>query len=128
MSENIEKFASLMSSRMQSTAQAAVPCVVELGTITANMSLVPDSLLIPIPKGDYMVNLRLLSSMETSETEHKHDGGSHSQFQGNGVHTHQGGKHRHMIPMEHRGIEPGDRVVIVWCGNEPVVIAIVISS
>lgn len=128
MSENIEKFATLMSNRMQRTANAAIPNTLELGKITSNLALVPDSFRIPIPKGDYMVNLRLTSGMETSETEHQHSGGAHAQESGTGVHTHTGGKHKHMLPMEHRGLQPGDRVLIAWCGNEPVVIAIVISS
>lgn len=128
MSENIERFASLMSNRMQSTANAAIPNTLELGKITANMALVPDNFRVPIPKGDYMVNLRLTGPMETTETEHKHSGGAHAQSTGDGVHSHEGGKHKHGLPESHRGLRPGDRVLIAWCGNEAVVIAIVVSS
>ena len=128
MSENIEKFASLMSNRMRDTAGAIIPSTVELGTITANYSLVPDNFRAAIPKGDYMVNLMLTGSKTTSRTEHKHDGGGHEQQVGSGTHSHSGGEHDHALPDAFRNIRPGDRVLIAWCGNDAVVIAIVVSS
>lgn len=105
-----------------------MPSTVELGTIAANYDLVPDNFRAAIPKGDYMVNLRLTGGLLTSETEHTHSGGAHEQQVGTGAHSHSGGKHNHMLPSEYRGLKPGDRVLIAWCGNEAVVIAIVVSS
>lgn len=29
---------------------------------------------------------------------------------------------------EFRGLQSGDRILVAWCGNEPVVVAIVVSS
>lgn len=128
MSKNIENFATLMSKRMQATSGAMIPRTLELGRIGDNMSLIPDNFMAPIPKGDYMVDLRLTGGLGTSIEEHTHGGGDHAQEGGPGTHTHSGGSHQHMIPNSLRGLEPGDRVLIAWCGNEAVVIAIVVSS
>lgn len=128
MSKNIENFASLMASQMQKTTGAMMPRTLDLGTITNNMALIPDTFRTAIPKGDYMVDLRLTGSRETSSEEHSHSGGTHAQEGGSGAHSHTGGKHSHMIDASFRGLHPGDRVLIAWCGNEAVVIAIVVSS
>lgn len=128
MQKNIETFGTMMATRMQQTVNAAMTTAVDLGTVNPNMSITPDSLGVPIPKGDYMVNLMLTTPMVTSVEEHKHDGGEHFQLEGSGSHGHSGGAHSHVLPSAHRGIEPGDRVLIAWCGNEAVVICIVVSS
>lgn len=128
MSENIEKLGSLMSRRMQATNEAMATRFLELGRIGDNMSLLPDNFMAPIAKGEYMVDLRLTGSLDTTYTEHKHSGGQHAQQEGTGAHSHDGGKHKHEIPNTLRGLHPGDRVLIAWCGNEAVVIAIVVSS
>lgn len=127
-SSNIERFGTVMSNRMKQTSHAAIPTTIELATVNSNLSITPDSLGAPIPKGEYMVNLMLTGSMMTSETEHTHSGGAHAQEGGPGTHSHSGGKHNHALPSSHRNIKPGDRVVIAWCGNEPVVLAIAVSS
>lgn len=129
MPKNIENFASLMATRMQQTANAAIPNSLELGTVNNDMSITPDNFGVPIPKGDYMVNLMLTTSLVTSDTEHTHSGGAHGGHTGgSGDHSHSGGKHNHALPSAHRGIRPGDRILIAWCGNEAVVISIVVSS
>ena len=129
MPKNIETFASMMSDRMQQAANAAIPNTLELGVVNDNMSITPDNFRIPIPKGDYMVNLRLLGKPETKEIAHTHSGGFHDGHTGgDGSHVHTDGKHKHDLQPEYRGIQPGDRILIAWCGNEAVVIAIVVSS
>jgi hypothetical protein len=127
-SSNIERFGTVMANRMKQTSNAAIPTTIELATVNSNMSITPDSLGAPIPKGEYMVNLMLTGSKITSKTEHSHSGGAHEQEVGSGVHSHTGGEHDHGLPETLRNIQPGDRVVIAWCGNEPVVIAIAVSS
>jgi len=88
-----------------------------------------DSLRQPIPKGDYMITLTLVSSTwRTERLPHNHEGGTHSQEVGSGYHTHDDGDHDHRIPPDFRGVEPGDRVLVAWCGHQPVVISIVVSS
>ena len=106
MSSNVERLGSLLSNQMKKTSNAAVPVAIELGKVNANLSITTDSLRTPIPKGDYMVNVMLTGSFSTSGASH-----------GDGTHS-------HSFP----GIKPGDRILVAWCGNEPVVIAVVVSS
>ena len=129
MSNNIQRFTDMMSNRMKQTSNAAVPTTMELGTVNANLSITPDSLRVPIPKGDYMVNLMLTGDRTTSVSTHSHTGGSHGgHTSGDGSHTHSDGAHSHQLPASFRGLQPGDRILIAWCGTEPVVVAVVTSS
>lgn len=128
MSNNVQRLGETLAARMKNTANAANTVTIELGTIDGSLSLVTDSLRVPIPKGDYMVNLQLTGSFTTSTTTHTHTGGAHSQYEGTGEHTHSDGAHNHRLPAEYRSLQAGDRVLVAWCGNEPVVMAIVVSS
>ena len=100
MSSNIQRLGAALSDRMKRTAGAAVPTCLELGTITANLSLVTDGLRVPIPRGEYLVNITLASetyrtSADThshSGGEHTHSGGAHAQYTGFGEHTHDGAR------------------------------------
>lgn len=150
MGSNIQRLGDTLAGRMKKTASGAIPTTVELGIINANLSLTTDSLKTPIPRGDYMVDIRLkCSTYRTSEEIHSHDGGDHyhdggdhahsgcgfgsghsggSHDHNGGGHTHIGGSHDHRLPEEFRGLKAGDRVLVVWCGNEPVVTNILVSS
>lgn len=143
MASNIERLGTTLSGRMIKTAGAAVTTTLELGTINQNLSLTPDSLKVPIPKGEYMVCLTLTGGYETSSTTHTHDAGDHTHSGGThsghtsgdgdhthsgGSHTHSGGAHTHRLPDSFRNLQAGDRVLVAWCGNEPVVISVVVSS
>lgn len=129
MSSNIERLGNVLGGRMKQTASAAVPIGIELGSIGSNLSLTTDSIKSPIPRGAYMVNLMLVSSTyNTNSTTHSHSGGTHSQMSGTGSHSHDGGAHTHRLPEAFRSLREGDRVLVAWCGHEPVVIAIVVSS
>lgn len=120
MSSNMQRLGDTLASRMKKTSAAAIPTTIELGTIGSNLSLTTDSLPVPIPKGDYMINLMLAGdSYRTSSETHSHSGEDHS---------HSGGAHSHALPDDFRSLKGGDRVLVAWCGNEPVVIAIVVSS
>ena len=110
MSKNMQRFSATLSERMKRTANSAIPTGTELGIVNANLSITTDSLQAAIPKGDYMVNLMLTGSRNTSSASH-----------GDGT-------HRHDLPSAFRGLQSGDRVLVTWCGNDPVVIAIVVSS
>lgn len=105
---NLMRLGNVMDGRMKSTSGAAVSVCTELGTINSNMSLTTDSMRVPIPKGDYMIDIRLNGETTTKPA---------------GEHT-----HSHTMPSGYRGLQPGDRVMVNWCGNEPVVVAIVVSS
>ena len=128
MSKNSQRLGATLSNRMKRTADGAVPTTIELGVVNYNLSITTDSLQEAIPKGDYMVNLMLTGGITTSVESHTHSGGTHAQYSGNGSHTHNGGDHSHQLPSTFRGLQPGDRVLVAWCGTEPVVIAIVTSS
>ena len=128
MSKNMQRLGATLSNRMRRTADGAVPTTIELGVVNSNLSITTDSLQAEIPRGDYMVNLMLTGSRRTSSESHTHTGGSHAQETGNGSHSHTGGDHSHELPAGFRGLQAGDRVLVAWCGVEPVVIAIVTSS
>lgn len=51
MASNIERLGNVISGRMKKTAAGAVTTTLELGTINSNLSLSPDGLGTPIPKG-----------------------------------------------------------------------------
>lgn len=104
---NIQKLGNTLAGRMQKTASAAVPTTLELGRINDNLSLSTDSLRSVIPKGDYMVALHL-----TGRTYRTSNDDAHS----------------HELPEVFRKIRAGDRVLVAWCGYEPVIISIVVSS
>ena len=129
MSSNMQRLGSTLANRMKQTSSAMSRTALELGTINSNLSLTTDSLAVTIPKGDYMVNIMLAGgSYNTSSTTHTHSGGAHTQESGSGAHTHDGGDHSHRLPDSFRSLQAGDRVLVAWCGNEPVVIAIVTGS
>jgi hypothetical protein len=127
---NLQRLGNTLNGRMAKVSGAAVPTTIELGTINSNLSLSTDSLKSPIPKGDYMIDVRLASSTyNTSSTTHSHSSGEHGgHTSGTGSHSHSGGAHTHRLPNDFRPLKSGDRVLVAWCGNEPVVIAIVVSS
>lgn len=120
MATNVQRFGSMMSDRMKRTAQAAWTVPVELGTINKNLSLTVDSLpKTPIPRGDYLVNLTLTGAFSTGSATHTHQGTDHE---------HSGGAHTHRLPAAFRALQSGDRVLVVWCGNDPVVVSVVVES
>lgn len=129
MSKNFQRLGATLSNRMKRTADGAVPTSIELGVVNSNLSITTDSLQEPIPRGDYMINLMLTGGITTSTESHTHSGGSHGGHEsGSGTHSHDGGDHSHELPITFRGLRVGDRVLVAWCGTEPVVIAIVTSS
>lgn len=130
MSSNIQRLGDTLATRMKRTAGASVRTTIELGVINQNLSLTTDSLQAAIPKGEYMINLAIAGEdYNTSTTTHTHSGGEHGGHEsGSGSHSHTGGDHNHRLPDSFRRVEAGDRVLVAWCGNEPVVVAIVISS
>ena len=117
MSTNMQRLSTTLSNRMKKTADGAVPTTIELGTVNDDLSITPDSLREAIPKGDYMINI-MLTGNQTTETADADDGDE----------TETEETDSQTLPPSFRDICSGDRVLIAWCGNEPVVIAIVISS
>ena len=127
MGKNIQRLGDTLHGRMTKTSAAAVRTTIELGTIGDNLSLITDSLRSSIPRGQYMIDITLNSpTYRTSIESHTHEGGEHDPH--GGTHTHDGGEHDHRLPERFRSIQPGDRVLVAWCGHEPVVFAIVEGS
>lgn len=112
MSSNMQRLGETLANRMKKTSAAAVPMTIELGRIGNNQSLMTDSLRTAIPKGEYMISLTLTGENKTS-----------SETDNNTV-----ANHCHQLPDSTRALKAGDRVLVAWCGNEPIVIAIVVSS
>ena len=112
MPSNMQRLGETLTNRMNKTSAAAVPTTIELGRIGNNQTLITDSLRTPIPKGEYMVNLTLTGGGKTgSETDNVSIA-----------------NHSHQLPDSIRALKAGDRVLVAWCGNEPIIIAIVVSS
>ena len=103
MGRNVQRLGDILANRMKKTAGAAVPTAIELGTINSNLSLTTDSLQAAIPQGDYMVGIQLAQSTYAGVAEGE-------------------------LPANFRPLQAGDRVLVAWCGNEPVVIMIAVSS
>lgn len=129
MVSNKQRLGETLAGRMAQTAGASVPTTVELGVINANLSLTTDSIKTPIPKDQYMVDIRLAgSSYQITGGSHTHSGGEHAQETGTGAHTHTGGEHTHALPSPFRKLKSGDRVLVVWAGSEPCVVCILVSG
>lgn len=130
-SSNIEELGKLFNEQMKHVNQANKGVTVELGNISGNGSLVVGSLNNAIPKGEYMVALRLTIGqllLETTEMELTTNNEINPSSMEN--HTHKIDKHKHEVtlPEQLRALRAGDRVLVAWIGTEPVVVDIVVSS
>lgn len=116
MATNIERFGKLMSGRATKTAKDAIPTTIELGQLDGNLALTTDTIKTPIPKGDYLVPLMTTGDFLTEDTSPScSEGGTCT--------------HNHRLPEnEYRSLQPGDRVLVAWCGNEPVIVTVVVPS
>ena len=135
MNTNTQRLGDILASRMKKTSSAAVPITVELGKINDNRSLSTDSLKDPIPVGDYMINLMLNGNSYDTSSNGSHFGhidadamanGNGGDVLGDASNTLSAGEHNHSYTL--RILQPGDRVLVVWCGMEPIVVAVVVSS
>jgi len=110
--DNLTALGELLNSQMQRVQAAGATQSVEFGVIQEDLSLRVDSLKDDIPKGEYLLNLSL-----TGLT------GDFLVSSVDGTHP-----HSHTLPAPLRGIRPNDRVLVLWVGNQPVVLAILASS
>lgn len=138
MGSNIDRLGIGLSNRMKKSAGAAVPVVLELGIVNGDLSISTDSLSNAIPASSYMISLSLTHEHYFSYNElnssakapHVHTGGTHDGHEsGSGTHTHStDGLHDHRAPSVFRRLEPGDRVLVAWVGDEPIVVDIVVAG
>ncbi|NSW90206.1 MAG: hypothetical protein HPY74_05925 [Firmicutes bacterium] len=138
--KGVNKLARVLLSRMKQTGSK--PDILELGTIKSDYSLLTDRFPIAIPKGEYLVCRSLTLNAEqpltiTAENQGQHPhgpSGGHSQYSGDGVHSHPDteGQHIHdvVLPDLMKPLKPGDRVLVAWVndGTDPVVIDIVVPG
>lgn len=83
----------------------------ELGTIQADLSLLPDKFPVPIPPSDYLVS-RWLSG-----------------YTGQEVTVTTADLHIHEATVTTTKLQPGDRVLIAWVSeSDPVILDVVVSG
>lgn len=125
---NAGKLADLLQSQMQKHYErnSAVPPL-ELGVMTGDMKLQLDEL--PEPIATFMVARHLtLGAKDEVLTKTKKDG----------IHTHNMGGaeldqqqlhvHEVLIPEKMAKLKPGDRVLVAWANNTPVVVEILVDK
>ena len=105
MSSNIEKLGETLQGRMRSVRQTGKGVQLELAQIGAGGKLVPDVSPGPIPIGEYSI-CRTVSGKVMKEGKVAADS-------------------MHMEDIRYEGLKEGDRVLLAWCGNEPVVIDLI---
>ena len=113
---NIEKLGETLNKRIQNVFNAREGVIAELGTINGSLGLKVDSLSNAIPKGQYLISTRLTMGST---------GADFTTTTTDGYHAH---NHRVNLPAELRSLKSGDRVLVIWCGNEPVVTDILTDS
>lgn len=136
MRSNLQRYGDILANRTKRTADAAVPLYLELGKIENNLYLKVDSVKDPIASDQYLISLSLTHENYFSYNEmnssaaapHHHEGGEHTQYRGSGYHTHDDGLHDHRIPSVFRKLQVGDRVLVAWCGAQPVIVDIVVAG
>lgn len=132
--------AGLLQRRITETFRAgsSVPPL-ELGVIDSSMNLSLDG--VPTPISEYMVCRQLTlgakdevltktqSAGKENDGTHSHGpSGSHSQYSGNGTHSHTNeAPHVHdvLIPEKMEKLKPGDRVLVAWVSGTAVIVDIV---
>lgn len=148
-SPGIARLTGLIKAVVDRTKEATEdPSILDFGVILDDMSLITNQFPTPIPPGDYLVcRNSALPDEEVTETEgHRHDV-TEGEFDlelssgGDPSHTHSksGGKvaaHKTQLQTDkvniarktQRHILPGDRVLVAWVQNDPVVIDIIIQA
>lgn len=110
----VEALCKTFNSRMEAVSGASAIDNAEFGIITADYGLKLERFSQAIPNGDFMVSKRLLKwdeiTVKTEETE----------------------GHRHTVKINadqtQQGLNPGDHVLVIWVGNEPVITDVVLNS
>lgn len=135
----ISKLANVIHKKISdSNAQSSV--WLDFGEIQKDGSLKTNKFDIPIPAGDYLIcrcashKENILTQTKAGQGQHPHGpSGTHGGHTGgDGTHAHLAteGSHIHDVvrPDSMRAIKPGDRVLVAWVGNDPVVIDIILQA
>ena len=111
MKNAFERLGKTLNDRMRGVSQSGKDMAPEIGTITSGFGLKVGSVSNTIPRGSYLVSRNLTMSSLTAST--------------NEVSNH---KHTVSLPSKLGAFKVGDRVLVVWCGYEPVVVAVLENS
>lgn len=111
-SAGISKMAGVLSDRMKQ--ENVTPLYLDFGEIGTGYSLTTNTFPVSIPSGSYQV-CRHISGISLSTS-----GGNH------GGHEYGDGSHSHSVPVPK--ISPGDRVLVAWVQNIPVVIDVILKG
>lgn len=112
MNEGVNNLAAVLQTRMREL-NGGMP-VVDFGTIRADMSLVADAFPVPIPQRDYIICRSLISGPVDSVIAK--------------TGTNSGHEHDVLVYDYNRQIQPGDRVLVAWRGNDACVIDIILPA
>lgn len=136
--QGMSMLARVIQDRMKQAATH--PTVIDIGQINGDLSLTTNIFPLPIPASDYLICRSIsynpaeeLTATDGTDGMHPHGpSGGHSQYEGNGIHSHPDteGMHTHAIPTPEkmRWVRPGDRVLVAWAGNDAVVIDIIVPA
>lgn len=108
-----DKLTNTLSQRMNETASTVYGTPFELGEITSGYGLKISRLADTIPVGNYLIS----SSIAIDKLDIN-------------VHTSLVESHSHTVTVtlpEHKA-KPGDRVLIMWDGMQPIVVSVLVSS
>ena len=136
--QGLNRFARVIQGRMQQSS--VQPPIIDIGQINGDFSLTTNLFPLPIPVSDYLIcrsisynpNVNLIITNGIDGIHPHGPSGQHAQYQGNGQHSHPDteGAHTHSIPLpdKMRWVQPGDRVLVAWIGNDAVVIDIIMPA
>lgn len=85
--------------------------IIDFGSIESDGSLLTNTFTASIPKSDYVVCRHLQKFEETTESRSVGDHGSHT----------------HKVEIT-RPLKTGDRVLVAWVQNDPVVIDVIVQA
>lgn len=110
MKDGFDRLADIMQQRMKNVSQYTVGSnVAAKGTITSNLGLKLDDVSYTIPSGDYLICRSAtmhIPAFSTSTTD----------------------SHNHTVSLENAGcgLKPGDRVVVLRCQSDVIVVDVLI--
>ena len=118
----INKLANVLQSQIAGASEQELP--LDFGIINADYSLTTNTFPLPIPKNEYSVCRAITYDPSVPRTETYRDG-EHSQPDAG-----YGGAHINQVrlPEKMYWIRPGDKVLVAWVQNEPIIIDIVYSG
>ncbi len=117
----MSKFAGVIDSMINKRKDESL--ILDYGVIQGDLSLVTNTFPVAIPKSDYMC-CRHLQAIPEDKRWTTESAGSHTHPGGYGS---KAGSHRHKF-QPHWVLEKGDRVLVAWVQNDPVVIDVLVHA